>query len=198
MNISLKGRRLTTPTVTTLNPDKPESSLFFANTLVRLLDELSTRFAQLVVLCIGSDRCTGDSLGPLAGSVLEDLNPRGCTVFGTVKQPVHALNLAQTIEQIDREFYFPCILAVDACLGRKEKVGLLEIGRGSLNPGAGVKKELPPVGDIFITGIVNVGGAMEFMVLQNTRLGVVIPMANFIAKGIFEALSKSSWGRTYQ
>ncbi len=193
MNISLKRRRVATPSVITLDPEKPESSIFFTNELARMMDDVSTRFAQLVILCIGSDRCTGDSLGPLVGSLLEELGPSGCTVFGTVKKPIHALNLIQTMEQIDQKFCFPCIIAVDACLGRKEKVGFLEIGRGSLTPGAGVKKDLPPVGDIFITGIVNVGGTMEFMVLQNTRLGVVIPMANFIARGIFEALSKSTW-----
>jgi len=57
-----------------------------------------------------------------------------------------------------------------------------------LKPGAGVKKELPVVGDIHITGVVNVGGFMEYFVLQNTRLHLVISMAEVIAKGIYLAL----------
>lgn len=126
----------------------------------------------------------------MTGSILEELNPGRCTILGTISYPVHALNLAATLEQINHDYNSPAIAAVDACLGRKEKIGFLEVGKGSLIPGAGVKKNLPPVGDIFITGIVNVGGAMEFMVLQNTRLGTVIPMSRFIARGIFNALTE--------
>ncbi|MGH2168427.1 DUF1256 domain-containing protein, partial [Enterococcus faecalis] len=51
----------------------------------------------------------------------------------------------------------------------------------------GVKKDLPPVGDIHITGIVNISGFMEFTVLQNTRLNLVLKMAKLIAAGISRA-----------
>ncbi|MCL6574238.1 MAG: DUF1256 domain-containing protein, partial [Bacillus sp. (in: Bacteria)] len=47
-------------------------------------------------------------------------------------------------------------------------------------------KDLPAVGDIHITGIVNVSGFMEFFVLQNTRLNLVMNMAKTIANGIYE------------
>ena len=40
-------------------------------------------------------------------------------------------------------------------------------------PGAGVNKDLPPVGDLYITGVVNVGGFMDYLVLQNTRLYLI-------------------------
>ncbi len=48
----------------------------------------------------------------------------------------------------------------------------------------GVNKDLPSIGDISITGVVNVGGLMEYMVLQNTRLNLVMNMAEIIAKSI--------------
>lgn len=50
----------------------------------------------------------------------------------------------------------------------------------------GVSKTLPPVGDIHVTGIVNVGGYMEYLVLQNTRLSVVIRMAEVISKALLQ------------
>ncbi|MGB4008573.1 MAG: DUF1256 domain-containing protein, partial [Bacillota bacterium] len=40
-----------------------------------------------------------------------------------------------------------------------------------------------------ITGIVNVGGFMEYLVLQNTRLSLVIRMAEAIAGGIVNYLT---------
>ena len=56
-----------------------------------------------------------------------------------------------------------------------------------MKPGAGVNKDLPPVGDIHLTGIVNVGGFMEYFVLQNTRLSIVFHMADVIAECLYQS-----------
>ena len=45
-----------------------------------------------------------------------------------------------------------------------------------------MNKKLPAVGDLHIHGIVNLNGFMEFFVLQNTRLSLVMKMADVIAK----------------
>ncbi|MDO9535715.1 MAG: spore protease YyaC [Bacillota bacterium] len=164
----------------------------FVKALTDLLDELDENFSDLVILCIGSDRSTGDSLGPLVGSMLEDLNTKNAVVLGTLNKPVHALNLKETRLHIEQNYASAAIIAVDACLGQKQKIGHLEIGKGPLQPGAAVNKRIPPVGDIYIAGIVNVGGFMEMMVLQSTPLSVVIPMARFIGLGIFMAISEDS------
>lgn len=50
-------------------------------------------FRELVFLCIGSDRITGDSLGPLIGYQLSPYCSRIFHVYGTLDDPVHALNL---------------------------------------------------------------------------------------------------------
>ena len=78
----------------------------------------------------------------------------------------------------------PFIIGIDACLGKVRSVGIVQIGEGPVKPGAGVNKDLPAVGNAHITGIVNVSGFMEFMVLQNTRLNLVLNMAKTIADGI--------------
>ncbi|MNR60409.1 hypothetical protein D3C85_1818810 [compost metagenome] len=54
-----------------------------------------------------------------------------------------------------------------------------------------MNKDLPPVGDIHMTGIVNVGGFMEYFVLQNTRLQLVIRMSEIIAQSLFTAIAKN-------
>ncbi|MGD6793880.1 spore protease YyaC [Metabacillus sp. JX24] len=138
----------------------------------------------VVVLCIGTDRSTGDSLGPLVGTKLKDAGLRHFHIYGTLANPVHAVNLEETIEAIERVFHKPFILAVDACLGRLKSVGTFQVGAGPIKPGAGVNKVLPEVGDIHINGIVNVSGFMEFFVLQNTRLHLVMSMASIIADSI--------------
>ncbi|MBM6616925.1 spore protease YyaC [Bacillus suaedaesalsae] len=142
---------------------------------------------QIAVVCIGTDRSTGDALGPLIGTKLEESGISFIHVFGTLENPIHAVNLEEQLTYIKDKLNNPFILAIDACLGRLKNVGCVTVATGPVKPGAGVKKELPPVGDIHITGIVNVSGFMEYFVLQNTRLNLVMKMATTISDGILEA-----------
>lgn len=141
-----------------------------------------------VILCVGSDRSTGDALGPLVGTYLSRLQLPRTLVRGTLAKPVHALNLASCINEFKSGSRSPLVVAVDASLGKPENVGLIEIGRGPLYPGAGVNKKLPPVGNIYLSGIVNLGGFMEQMVLQSTRLFHVMEIATAIGRGLHKAL----------
>mgnify|MGYP000423502120 CR=1 FL=1 len=47
----------------------------------------------IMFLCIGTDRSTGDSLGPLVGHMLRSRRLKGAAVIGTLDKPVHAMNL---------------------------------------------------------------------------------------------------------
>lgn len=143
----------------------------------------------LIIVCVGTDRSTGDSLGPLVGSQLKKYSLDGIHLYGTLEQPVHAMNLKETLDSINSHYNNPYIIAIDACLGQLASVGCIQIGNGPVKPGAGVNKELPPVGHMHITGIVNVGGFMEYFVLQNTRLSLVMSMSEVIAKSFYVALS---------
>jgi len=142
----------------------------------------------VVFICVGTDRSTGDSLGPLVGSRLRKYNFSDIHLYGTLEQPVHAMNLGEIMCSVKREFHDPFIIGVDACLGQLAHIGSIKLSPGPLRPGAGVNKELPEVGDMHITGIVNVGGFMEYFVLQNTRLSLVMDLAELIAKGIYISL----------
>lgn len=146
----------------------------------------------VVVMCIGTDRSTGDSLGPLVGDMLAKRNMPGIHVFGTLESPVHARNLAETVMKSEELYSDPYIIAVDASLGILEHVGCISVGRGPIKPGAGLKKELPAVGHMHITGVVNTGGFMDFLVLQSTRLSVVMKMADIIARGLHIAFNEYS------
>jgi putative sporulation protein YyaC len=141
----------------------------------------------IVFVCIGTDRSTGDSLGPLIGTLLKDKQPDSFHVYGSLDDPIHALNLAEKVDQIKKNHVNPFIIGIDACLGRLKSVGIIQIGDGPVKPGSGVNKDLPAVGDIHLKGIVNVSGFMEYFVLQNTRLHLVMEMAKTIANAIYQA-----------
>ena len=83
----------------------------------------------------------------------------------------------------------PFIIAVDSCLGYAQHVGCITLSPLPLLPGRGVSKQLPPIGQLSITGIVNVfsDSVSNESVIQNTRLHTVIKLADFITNGIKSA-----------
>lgn len=159
-------------------------SLFCEQLSNYLLAYLPYHNHELVIVCIGTDRATGDSLGPLVGYKLKHLTYEQVTLYGTLDEPVHAKNLEETLSQIVEKHKDALVIAIDACLGATQNVGCLSLGEGAIKPGAGVKKELPPVGHIHITGIVNFSSLMNMVILQNTRLSLVMKMADTIASGM--------------
>lgn len=164
--------------------DEQLASYRIADSLANFLPSVDSN-QPIVFICIGTDRSTGDSLGPLIGTLLNEKNIAPFSVYGTLDDPIHALNLEERLAEIKSVHENPFIIGIDACLGRMKSVGAIQIGEGPVKPGSGVNKELPPVGNIHITGIVNISGFMEFLVLQNTRLSLVLNMAKIISKGIY-------------
>ena len=156
----------------------------FCRKLFELIEEKAALKQDIVILCIGSDRATGDCLGPIIGYKLEKMQYKNLAVYGTLNKPVHAKNLETTLQKIKKQHDNPFIIAIDASLGKDKHVGYVTLALGSLKPGIGVDKELPQVGDICITGIVNVTGYLNHMLLQTTRLDTVMQLADFICIGL--------------
>lgn len=159
-----------------------------------LLDYIITKRKEdqpLVFMCIGTDRATGDCLGPLVGYKLLNSSLNQFTVLGSLSSPIHALNLNTVIKEVYNVFENPFIVAIDACLGRKEHIGYVTLSSRGLTPGEGVCKSLPLVGDLSITGIVNESHHSGSLLLQNTRLNVVMDLADYIYTGVHHAISQA-------
>ncbi|MDD3364822.1 MAG: spore protease YyaC [Syntrophomonas sp.] len=155
------------------------------NGIYNLLTDMNSGFKRdIVYLCIGTDRATGDCLGPLVGTRLQAMSP-AINLFGTLEKPSHAANLESVLEEIANQYKNPLVVAVDASLGNTDRIGYINIKPGGLKPGTALKKMLPEVGDFHISAVVNVGGFLEQMVLQNTRLYVVYKMADLIARSLY-------------
>ncbi|MCM1496759.1 MAG: spore protease YyaC [Bacteroides sp.] len=151
--------------------------------LYNLLENDRKSTQPIIILCIGTDRVTGDSLGPLVGHQLH-ASANNFIVYGNLEQPVHAINLIETLEQIYEDYENPYVIAIDASLGSKDHVGYVTLRQGPLKPGQGISKDLPAIGDISITGIVNLSGRPGAFLLQNTRLYTVMKLVDCITLGI--------------
>lgn len=160
--------------------------------------KLSTLFVQhipfdnenLVFCCIGTDRSTGDALGPLVGSQLVEFKSFPFPVIGTLKDPLHALNLEQEMSDLKSKKPESFIVAIDACLGKGESIGKFLFQDSAIHPGQGVGKTLPAVGNASIKGVVNVAGFMEQAVLQSTRLHLPFEMSRILARSLQLAHSR--------
>lgn len=162
-----------------------ETEKFAGRLLLLLMEEMqASRKSEIVFLCIGTDRSTGDSLGPLIGYKLNEWGMKNARVFGTLDSPIHAMNLEECMEKVSRRFPNAVIVAVDASVGNAEHVGYVTLGRGALRPGLGVRKELGAVGDVFITGIVGSSRNGDPLMLQSVRLSVVMRLADCISRSI--------------
>lgn len=151
--------------------------------LIEFIDKTDKPYDRIAILCIGTDSCTGDSYGPLVGHFLSRCTLYDFDLYGTIHDPVHALNLAQTIDRIDLKNTL--VIAVDSSLGVHSKTGYFNVGNTPIKPGSGVGKNLPEVGDIHIEGIVNMKSLLPpLVVLQTTRLSHVYSMAEITARAI--------------
>lgn len=163
----------------------PTAYIKIRDYLLNELRPIQKSNAPIIFICIGTDRSTGDSLGPLVGYKLKFLAKNNIHIYGTLDNPIHSKNLSEILDKINSTFNDPYIIAIDSCLGNLSNIGKIFIEKKPLRPGLALNKSLPQVGKMSITGIVNISGNFEFLVLQNTRLSIVMNLADVISKGIY-------------
>ncbi|TZE83231.1 spore protease YyaC [Calorimonas adulescens] len=144
---------------------------------------------RTIILCIGTDKWIGDSLGPFVGYFLKkNLYPG--PVYGTLENPVHAINLYDTLKEIKKRHPYSNLVAVDACLGEPINVGKIVLNNRPIYPGKGVGKMMPAVGDISIVGIVDEYNSYN---LHNIRLDLIVNMAETICNGILQSIDANNY-----
>ncbi|MDT3427578.1 putative sporulation protein YyaC [Paenibacillus forsythiae] len=149
-----------------------------AHGLVSFFREISDRYLpeEVAFLCIGTDRSTGDALGPLTGSRLREYGfPH---VVGTLPSPCDADNLTKRIAEIPPELV---VIAVDACLGPHAAVGYYFASGEPLHPARSIGRSLPAVGRYSLAAVVDASGPRPYRTLQTTPLYRVMGMAEAIA-----------------
>ena len=159
--------------------------LNFSNNLFEMMCKYPDSLHSIAILCIGTDKVTGDSLGPFVGhqirKQLASLNGTrekaflpDIRIFGTLKNPVHAVNLEET-------------------LGYPNHLGCVTLTNQPLTPGEGVNKKLPQVGQISVTGIIGEARNSSYksqLSLRHTKLSDLMELADFISDGIMDCLKR--------
>ena len=116
---------------------KTASSIKMGKMLSTIVSQTILPEQEIIILCIGSDRSTGDSLGPLIGHQFKNYVTPGLYLIGDLHEPVHAANLNYCMKSINKTFDNPYIIAIDASLGKEEHIGFMTLATGPLKPGLG-------------------------------------------------------------
>jgi putative sporulation protein YyaC len=144
-----------------------------------------------IIVCIGTDRCIGDCLGPLVGTMLKE-NSFPLPVFGTISEPIHALNLEKRLSEIKAAHSKANIIGIDACLGDSDCIGEIQGRDYPIHPGKGVGKTLPDVGEYSIIGIVDSSDNNELFTNRTIRLNLVMEMAKVIKDALLHTIYLTS------
>lgn len=132
-----------------------------------------------ILVCIGTDKCIGDCIGPLVGSFLtKEKFPY--PVFGTLDTPIHALNIKDSINNINSIYPKAFTIAIDACVGMEEDIGNIQIRFGPIYPGKGVGKKLPTVGSLSVVASVDTIDNTEFFSMGSIRLNFIMRLSEII------------------
>ena len=139
-----------------------------------------------IIVCIGTDRCIGDCLGPLVGTILKEKR-FPLPVFGTISEPIHALNIEKKLNEIKLLYAASNVIGIDACLGDIDSIGEIQARDYPIHPGKGVGKLLPEVGNSSIIGIVDSSDTNEIFTNRNIRLDLIFKMSTAIAYSLIHA-----------
>ena len=149
-------------------------------------------YDEIVFLCVGTDRITGDCFGPLVGTKLKKIfqkdNYSNINVYGSLDKNVNYNNIKSEIKEISKN---ALIIVIDAALSNKENIWKIFVSNNETILGNGLNKDKIQIGDISIKAVVGKDNKIarnNFKILQNISLNSIIGLANVVSEGIYETI----------
>ena len=110
---------------------------------------------KIVLLCIGSKNIIGDALGPTVGEKLMHMKLKNkIMVQGTLKEPLHYLNIHKKWEQLNTQYENLYTIIVDSSLYIKQYIGRIVLAKNKTILGEALNKNKYQIGNLVIKGIV--------------------------------------------
>lgn len=163
--------------------DNTQKNTFTAEIIAKNLEILTKHHQTVVFIFVGTDANTGDSLGPLTGTLLSHKSNQIYT-YGSLNATITAKEVPFVAKFIKKVHPTSFIVVIDAALGKKQDVGQIKVLKEGIQPGLGVNKKLPIIGDAGIIAVIGEKSPISDAILGTTRLSYVFQMANVISDGI--------------
>lgn len=164
----------------------------FSNIICNLTE--NKVYSNILFLCIGTNRITGDTFGPIVGHKLKRLyeDTKNIDVIGDLENIVCDSNIEYVLKDIYMKYTNPFVVAIDSALTcREEIIGKVLVNDVGIYLGKGLGKKRICVGDMSVKGIVAKdlqNPRRNLCILQNINLGFVMNMADTVANGIYNSI----------
>lgn len=108
---------------------------------------------NLVFLCLGTTKISGDSVGPKVGDRLKEMNI-GAYVYGDTKRQVTSINVEDYVAMLEKRHANDRIIAIDSALGKSADIGKVKVTDAGVKPGGAFDKTKKRVGNMGILAVV--------------------------------------------
>lgn len=152
-------------------------------------------YSEMIFLCIGTSKVSGDSFGPLVGNKLKQrINNRKIIVLGDLENNIDASNIEKSIEVIKTKYKKPLVISVDAALSRKEDIGKINIYPYGVKIRKAIENQNGGIGDLSIKVVVANNcrkPISNYIELKRTPFSRIDYLSEIIANGINEIIENS-------
>lgn len=156
-----------------------------ANGISLALKKLADADRPPIFVCVGSDLISGDSLGPITGSMLKTkIALPQAVILGNLEKTITAKEIKYLAPFLKDTFPTRPIVTVDAAVGDMSDVGVIKVSDAPLSPGSGVNKRLGKIGDVSVQGVVAEKNILSANALAEVRMKMVYKMSDIISDAI--------------
>ena len=171
------------------------ASEFASEAIKDFLLNMCKGYENVAFVFIGTDANVGDSLAPMAGSLVHK-TASAVFCYGNLNCTITARDVPYIAAYIKRAHPLSRVVVIDAAVGKKEDVGSIKILPRSIRPGLGVSKNLPPIGDVSVIGVISERSKCNLAMLGYAKVSNVYAMAKVISDGINGFISSRYLGAT--
>lgn len=147
---------------------------------------------KIIFLCIGTNHCIGDSLGPQVGEILsKQIQNRNVQVYGNLRNNLDYENIDNVLNKINNQINKPYVIVVDAALSHEEYIGNIIINKKKMIIGEALEKKEYKIGNISIKGIVgknNRNVQENINTLKNVPLQRIEKLSKNISNQILQSM----------
>lgn len=138
---------------------------------------------KFIILCLGSNKCVGDSLGCVVGSLLKYKYKIDNYCYGDLNSNITTNNLDNILLLIRRRHANKKILVIDSAVGEDYDLGNIKLHYGGIVPRSALDNSFSVVGDISIIGVVS-SKSFSISNLFNVDKNHIVEMAEIISQAI--------------
>lgn len=155
--------------------------------IARVITKLLQGKGEIIIVCVGSNKISGDSLGAFVGTFLKKSGVPN--VYGTLNKTVTPKNLIPTILEINKKHNNPFIIGVSSDLSiYEDDLECIILKDAALETELLGKLKF---GNMSIKGILNTTDYECIPKMQKVDLNLVYKIAKVISKGIKLAIDNN-------